>query len=657
MATTNAFSELARNLASSKLSAGAIQKNLSNRIAAQAYRPRAAAPVADNAPVTPLVSAAATATPAAIARPAAPVAPPVSAFAALKRTGNRAPIRPTRSTTVAADIAAVRASPRPAPAVAPAVSVKPTTHSRFQVMDFSDDTDPNEGQFDEFDAPAPRPKIQHSDEQMAVIECNDKLIVVDAFAGCAKTTTAIGYAAHRPTERMLYLCLNKANAEEAKSRFGANVTSATTHSVAWTAMKPDRDRIAKSWKPIVLMDQMRLNSPREAMFTMRILADFMNSADTEISEKHAEQVAYERDLTSAEINMGVALASLAWKRMNDPTDKLQMPHDAYLKMFALRAPQLNYGTIIFDEAQDANPVTLQIVNGQRASKILCIGDRHQSIYQFRGSVNAMEKLSVGATRMNLTQTWRFGPGIANLANTILGELKGEKAKIKGMGADAPWNDKQVTTLSRTNAELFRIASEVRGEGVHWVGGSKNYRLDLVMDAYHLFIRERSLIQDDIMRRKFASWAEYSQYGEDAGDGEARVLVKVIEEFTNGIPQLVDDIRKNEVEHSKDADITLTTGHRSKGLEYDFVRISNDFEVLEEAENILANHPEADFPEQDINLLYVMLTRARKAVALNDETIAWLNNLPKHRSDREAAGMRQQARLNEQRAAMQSLRAA
>jgi F-box protein, helicase, 18 len=482
-------------------------------------------------------------------------------------------------------------------------------------------------------------------EQQRVIDCNDRLIVVDAFAGCGKTTTAVGFANARPNERILYMCLNSANAKEAQARFGPNVTAATTHSVAWRAIKPNRDRITNRWKPILLMDQLNLRTSREGMVVMRILSDFFNSSDVAISNKHAEQVAYEKDLDEREIINGIAQASLAWKRMLDTKDTMQMPHDAYLKMFALKAPALDYSTIIFDEAQDANPVTLQIINGQKNSKILCIGDRHQSIYQFRGSVNAMEKLAVGSTHLHLSQTWRFGPEVANIANLILGELKDEKVKIQGMGTDAPWSDQRVTTLSRTNAELFRLAAPIRGEGVHWVGGVENYRLDQVIDAFHLFIRERSLIKDPMMRNKFASWDEYCAYAEDASDGEAKVLVKVVEEFGDDVPNLIADIQKNAVISSTDADLTLTTAHRAKGMDWDYVRMSEDFEVLEEAEDIMSQGTGADMPIQDINLLYVAATRAKKAVALNSETLEWIKDIDKHRSNREAAAARQQGILN------------
>lgn len=496
-------------------------------------------------------------------------------------------------------------------------------------------------------APPQRPRIEYSAEQLAVIHCPSELILVDAFAGCGKTTTAIGYAEARPREKILYLCLNTANAEESRERFKhlSHVTVLTTHQVAFRAIKPNRDRITRSWRPVLVMDQMGMRNARDARICMAILREFFGSADNEILPRHADKVQVQHDLKEADVANGLAFASLAWKRMRDPSDSLLMPDDAYLKMFAIQAPQLPYTTVIYDEAQDANPVTLQILLNQRNMKMLCIGDRYQAIYGFRGAVNAMDRLAQGATHLHLSQTRRFGPEIARVANTILGELRGETVQIQGIGQDAPWNGERVTMLSRTNAELFRLAAATRGEGVHWVTGVENYRLEQLTDAYHLFARETSLIKDELMRRKFRSWTEFCDYAEDSGDSEARILTGIVEEFEHDVPQLVEDIRRNEVKRSEDAALTLTTAHRSKGLDWDFVQICDDFEVLERAEELFAEGRDAEVSIQDIHLLYVAATRGKKAVRLNEETTKWLGDLDRHRNNREAARSRMRAALS------------
>jgi superfamily I DNA/RNA helicase len=478
--------------------------------------------------------------------------------------------------------------------------------------------------------------VNYSDEQRAVIECDDQRIVANAFAGTGKTTTAVGFAEHRPDKRMLYICLNRANAEEARSRFPSNVEALTTHQLAWRVMKSKvGHRINRRWKPMVVRDELRLPNPRMASVTMRILQAFWGTADRDIDERHAEEVRRERDLSAVDVMNGVAYARLAWKRMLDQNDTLSMPDDAYLKMYALTNPQLSYDSIIFDEAQDANPVTAQIVHAQQRSQLLCIGDRHQAIYQFRGSVNAMEQFAVGATMLSLSQTWRFGPKVAGLANLLLSEFKGETIPIQGMGKDGAWTPSRYATLARTNAHLFRIAAERRGEGVHWVGGPQGYRLDQVMDTYHLWSRNLSEIKDPILR-KFPSFDDYKNYADDAADGEARILCKIVEEYTHDVPELVNDIVRNAVPDEKDSSLVLTTAHKSKGLEWDSVQIAEDFEILADIEDKLADNPDAPLPVQDINLLYVAVTRARQSLDLNPDTREWIEKLDQHRDNRATA---------------------
>jgi hypothetical protein len=492
-----------------------------------------------------------------------------------------------------------------------------------------------------------KPDVKYTDEQQAIIDCQDQLVVADAFAGCGKTTTAVGYAKARPNSKILYIVLNTGNAAEARQRFPSNVVAMTTHSLAWGAMKKQvGNRITRSWKPHNLMRALNIQQARQASNAQRVLNAFFGSPDREISEKHVERLAAERDLNPSEQINAVALARMAWKRMVDPADSLEMPDDAYLKMYALSNPQLPYDHIIFDEAQDANPVTAQIVRAQHRAKVMCIGDRHQAIYQFRGSVNAMEQFSVGATRFHLTRTHRFGPGIAGVANLLLSELKDETHPIIGLAKDGVWDHRKVTHLSRTNAQLFNLAAERRGEGIHWIGGPEKYRLELVRDAYRLYARDYNEIKDKTLR-EIGSWVDYTKYAEEASDGEAKILVKLVEQFGHDTPQLLDDIVRNAVAVESDASMVLTTAHKSKGLEWNCVQLCEDFEFLADMEFEMSQHPNAGPPIADANLLYVAATRARQALSLNSETREWIKNLPRHREERRLASQRYELnRVNE-----------
>lgn len=490
--------------------------------------------------------------------------------------------------------------------------------------------------------------MNYSDQQNTVIHCPARLIVVNAFAGAGKTTTAVGYADARPYSKMLYIAFNKGIRDEAATRFGPNVESRTTHSLAYTAVgRFYQARLARPWRTLTLRNEAGIATVRAAAITQSILSKFFQSTAKEINISHADEATVEFNIDELELHSCTQLAKNIWTRMQNRQDTISLPDDAYLKMWALTRPKLPYDHIIFDEAQDSNPVIEEVVRNQTHANLLYIGDRHQSIYAFRGSNNAMDGFGDGAKQLSLSQTWRFGPRIANVANLILGELKGEKVKIEGMGTDAKYvKGAPITLLARTNAQLFKEAAQRQGEGVHWIGGSKKYRIDRLLDAYHLYRNDRSKINDPVIRQ-FSSWLEMQQYGEEAKDREIKVMADVIEEYRNETPGLVQAIKTNEVHNASDAQLTLTTGHGAKGLDWDYVSIAEDFEILADTEADLAVDPTSPIEEQEINLLYVVATRAKKQIQLNEETLTWIEKLPEHRAAREIARNKHDRRLASQ----------
>lgn len=105
-------------------------------------------------------------------------------------------------------------------------------------------------------------------------------------------------------------------------------------------------------------------------------------------------------------------------------------HDTYLKLYQLSNPNLSsrYTTVLFDEAQDANPVTSALVLRQ-ACRVVLVGDTHQQIYRFRGADNAMQAPQLeNADRLWLTHSFRFGPEVAQVANRLLA-LKGRHTRL------------------------------------------------------------------------------------------------------------------------------------------------------------------------------------------------------------------------------------
>lgn len=485
--------------------------------------------------------------------------------------------------------------------------------------------------------------LKYTDEQHAIIKDRSPILVARAFAGTGKTTTAVGYAAARPDARILYVAFNKAIQTEAQTRFGRNTRCQTTHSLAYQAVgRHYAQRISRSWRAMTVAKEAGLSTWHLAAIAHATLSRFFQSSDAQIGRAHAQAAQDQFNCEESDLAIALNAARTLWARMQDRQDQVSVPDDAYLKMWALSHPRLDYDFIIFDEAQDSNPVTAQVIREQVHATLFYIGDPHQSIYGFRGATNAMEDFGPRATHLHLSHTWRFGPTTARYANLLLSELKGERVPLVGMGRDEPFDPQGcITKLSRTNAQLFKDAALVRGQGIHWVGGIESYQVNRVLDGYALYTRAREQIRDPFLRN-FASWNEMRAYTEETKDPETRILADLIDEYKHETPELVAQMRANAVAEARDAQMVLTTAHKSKGLDWDYVQIADDFEVLAEAEESLKTDPAAPLNEQEINLLYVATTRARKAVQLNAETRAWMDELPRHRKERELALQRHES---------------
>lgn len=487
--------------------------------------------------------------------------------------------------------------------------------------------------------------VKYDEFQRAVIECDSKNVVASAFAGAGKTTTAVGYTEARKSSRFLYLCFGKANQLAAEARFGSHVECRTGHSLAYAAVGHRfKDQIVFDWSPRDFAAQLRLPSPRTAAVVQGILGHFFASIDLDVQPSHAQAVAEKWDIVDSEIEQLTALAKLAWARMQQPGSGVGMPHDAYFKIWALSNPKLTkYTHIVLDEAQDTNPVTAQLVERQSHATKLLIGDRHQSIFLFRGAVNAMEHfIATGATAMDMPRTWRFGPQIAGYANELLHFFKDEQVRIIGAGPGSTRRAEQKKmVLSRTNAGLFGEAAAVMGKNTHWLGGIGRYKTGALLDAYFLKVGRRTEIRDAGMR-SFASWQQYTDNATKTRDGAARMLIKLNEQYGKDIPYLVKCFEQNALPTEAGARLVLSTTHNAKGMESDHVQIGEDFEVLEKALDSMKSSPQAPLSAehaQEVHLLYVAITRARHKLDLNKETSNFLANIARHRGDLQEARAR------------------
>ncbi len=288
--------------------------------------------------------------------------------------------------------------------------------------------------------------------------------------------------------------------------------------------------------------------------------------------------------------------SAAWTDLQKTDGSLRFSHEHYLKVWQLGDPKIAADFILFDEAQDANPVMAAIVAAQTHAQVVYVGDSQQAIYEFTGAVNALANID-SDHRVFLTQSFRFGPAIADVANEVLAKLNAD-LRLVGTGTIASTVgliDREDAVLCRTNAHAVEtvLAFQEIGRRPHLVGGG----VEVVKFAKAARDLQTSGHTDHPELACFDSWGAVEAYVADDGD-DLKLMVRLINKF--GIPTILSALDRMPTEAA--ADVVVSTAHKAKGREWDRVRIGSDFPVEEDK-----------LGPAELRLIYVAVTRAKLAL--------------------------------------------
>lgn len=516
---------------------------------------------------------------------------------------------------------------------------------------------------------ADTPKFKPTPEQQAIIDATmrGENVSVKAFAGTGKTSTQILIAeamkAARPGGYLTYFAYNRSMADEAKTRFPGNTSVSTAHAMAsrskingksvrdtyadrvvtGSRMRDLRNRIADDLKSEV--DAVRGYFPGE--FTavtaiLQTLQNFLQSDARSVLPKHAsmEHALYVKDMQSVaaahKFNEAASgAAQQVWNRMM--TDKtFPVTHDVYLKAWEMDGHFAGRGLVLFDEAQDANPVMISVLRKlhEAGSQIVLVGDPHQAIYGWRGAVDAM-KAFPEFTQLSLTESWRFGQNIADKAQLFLnaaGEtqiLKGRNPN-KGIFLDVPPGSQSAggtspdAVLCRTNVGVILDTLEAikNGQRPYIVGGSGS-KEGGAQDAANLLEAMGGLHDGDRQRRRhpeialFENWDDIVEFSETNEGKQLKGFVKfTMEQKQHGtFDQCVTALREDTAKTPDKADVTLCTMHKAKGLEWGNVRVGGDLEKVDVVNAHRYNDGQDlafSLSQENYKLLYVAWTRGKES---------------------------------------------
>lgn len=477
-------------------------------------------------------------------------------------------------------------------------------------------------------------KLKPTQEQLNVVETfkTTQLLKVNAVAGSGKTSTLL-LLADEFKQPSLLLAFNKAIADEASRRFPAHVQCRTMNSVAYAEFgrklqhklnlnKNPKLNTVRSIKNTVDWFKLEEYDLAVPAISARVIANlsreaverFCHSSRLSISESDL----YKKDFTELQKNhtfdtehlkrVIINLAKIIWKERTNPISQSFCTHDTYVKLWSLSNPKLDYDILYVDESQDINPCVLSVLEKQTC-KVVYVGDQYQSIYGFRGAINAMKNIQ--APTLSLSQSWRYGEEIADVAECIL-----NKDNVTVIGNPNVQSvlcgiaqDENYTMIFRTNAELLNQAEQLIDRGIS-VAIEINVK-DFIRQVHSVIELKKGgkPFHDNIAR--FGSFAELLEYAKESVETQ-RLLNTAMR---TDVQVFLDKLESNN--QCLNPSVILTTAHKSKGLEFDNVVIANDFKFGED--ELLS------MPEQELNLLYVACTRAKKKLQLPDVLKQYYDN--------------------------------
>ena len=475
-----------------------------------------------------------------------------------------------------------------------------------------------------------------------------KRIKIVAGAGTGKSSSLRYMARELPEKNFLVLCFNSANAKESNEHPDrpTNIFYSTVHSLAYKQIvnKGMKDKLGSylNFNDLAGLGLEKIIKREDLVVVRRTILDmvtlFCRSDSRNIEEFSLKRLPYyfyisknssnytNHELNPVQLEQVSKSVRLYWELLVDSGHKSKITHDVYLKIFDLHEYKVDIfidkttylkvkiDSIVLDEAQDSNPVTESIFSRQTQLQQVMVGDPMQQLYSWRGAGKAMDNFRqcyIG----KLTESFRFNSTIAEQANKVLANG----------GSDMVLTGSSTKETIETIAYLCRSNTGVVEQLLPFIGTTIKVYVSINMkDVYSKLIHIASCRANkapywpnkdfiNIINKKTLDDALQHSEELDRYIKLGRELSKFgsIKDIREALDSVI-------VDNPKKAAVVISTGHASKGLEYDRVIIGDDFLPIKKNSKkyFMDSIVEEMWDKEDlVCLLYVMITRARVELIL------------------------------------------
>lgn len=461
-------------------------------------------------------------------------------------------------------------------------------------------------------------------------------LLIEARAGCGKTTTAIEALKLLPEDSSItFLAFNKHIQSELKEKLPEHVNCYTMHGLGMGAIKRTYgdsikmdefkvDHILKkkstSWG---LSDEFK-NDPATRNLYLKSMKQLVNLCRSTLTleKKWVEILAERYDIkykTPKDIKRTVSVLEILMKdrKTFDFTDMIFLPAiDKKIWLF----PQ-DY--VIVDEAQDLNKaqqtMIFKMLKRDRVNKkkilgrLIAIGDPYQSIYSFAGAdQNSFEwfRKFKNTKTLPLTYTFRCGKEIVRKANDIVADLKALDDAPEGQvrhGDVIAEPEAGDFVLCRTTAPLLQLYMEYLSTGRKAMIKGSDIGLSLIEMTKDFnsvgrllghYVTELDDLKIKLRRQGILDYKDHGGYIKLKDSVETLQFLCHTVETIAELRKKIADIFSDKIDG-----IMLSTVHKAKGLEANRVFIACP-------DKLPLRTGKAWEYQQEKNLEYVAITRAK-----------------------------------------------
>jgi hypothetical protein len=410
------------------------------------------------------------------------------------------------------------------------------------------------------------------------------ILAIKSVAGSGKTTTLLELSKIHKTKKILYIAFNKSLITEIRSKIcekGLKNLYPTTFDalmrevfIKKTGMdQPDIVDLKPQTLPYII--EWFVNKPyRIKNYYIHNFKKFCNQT------KYSNIKEFSNKVLGGEKKLLITMweNALRYDLITFDTIRKMVELNNWCKDYI----DNKYDMVFIDESQDFDNTMLKILLEDTTIPKIFVGDPKQAIYEWKGCINAFDKLPESTLTIEFYSTFRVG---APACDEIRDKFENcwmisKSTNITKLEYNIVPTEKYVY-LFRSWKNLLKSAQHIRNVWIY------NYDVQIeFIKRLHAKLQISNLDEDEL-----------NEFSDDL----PKFLLKLsLEE----LEQIINDIKKNTVAKDE-CMVEMYTIHSYKGLESNIVRIFNDIDIKKEQ-----------------NLYYVALTRGMKQIILDNVNIEY-----------------------------------